>query len=253
MPAAKTNAQIMKKTSQPLFYLNNLAKIRHSGSMEFRLRVPELRIQRGDKVIISGNSGCGKSTLLDILALALQPTSGTLKLMPAMPKIEDIMQHWQKRHMNYLTQLRSRHIGYVLQTGGLLPFLTVRNNIALPCRLHSIAYENSVATLAQALDISQHLDKLPSKLSVGERQRVAIARAMVHQPSIIIADEPTASLDPVSASRVMNAFMALVQEHGTTVIIASHEQNYIDQFGLRCIRATVSGSTNRITESIFTD
>jgi putative ABC transport system ATP-binding protein len=120
-----------------------------------------------------------------------------------------------------------------MQTGGLLPYLTVRENINLSRRLLDMHDDGLVEELTKDLGIKQHLDKLPHKLSVGERQRVAIGRALAHRPSIVIADEPTASLDPIAAERIMSLFIELVDELHITVILASHAWRHINRLGLR--------------------
>jgi hypothetical protein len=104
-------------------------------------------------------------------------------------------------------------MGYVLQTGGLFPFLSVRDNIGLTRQGLGLPVKDAVEMVAKRLDIGRHLEKLPGQLSVGERQRVAIARAMAHEPSVVIADEPTASLDPINAEEIMGMFTSLVDEY----------------------------------------
>jgi putative ABC transport system ATP-binding protein len=111
----------------------------------------------------------------------------------------------------------------VLQTGGLLPFLTARENIALSCRLLGTDPAGIIERLAERLGIAAQLDKHPGQLSVGERQRVAIARAMAHRPSVLLADEPTASVDPVNAAAILDLLLELVRQAGVTAVIASHD------------------------------
>ena len=140
------------------------------------------------------------------------------------------------------------------QTGGLFPFLSVRENIGIIRRGLGLPVNDAVEAMAQRLHIGRHLDKLPGQLSVGERQRVAIARAMAHQPSLVIADEPTASLDPINAEKIMGLFTALVDEYGVTLIMATHVWGKLSKRGFRrvefgleqgpdhgTVRATVSG------------
>jgi putative ABC transport system ATP-binding protein len=129
--------------------------------------------------------------------------------------------------------LRATHIGYILQTGGLLPFLSVRDNIGLPVRLAGRLADRAVERLAERLGIANHLGAYPDRLSVGERQRVAIARALVHAPALVLADEPTASVDPLTADVIFALFLDLVRNAGTTAVIATHDWARADAAGLR--------------------
>jgi putative ABC transport system ATP-binding protein len=106
----------------------------------------------------------------------------------------------------------------------LLSFLTARENISLTCRLLGRHADRRIADLAQRLNITPQLDKLPRQLSVGERQRVAIAHAMAHVPSVVLADEPTASVDPVNARAILRLFLEIVRQAGVTAVIATHDR-----------------------------
>jgi putative ABC transport system ATP-binding protein len=210
--------------SPPVYLCRALVKRRQAGSNRFELAVPTLRIRPGEVVMLRGQSGCGKSTLLDLLALALKPDGAeTFSFRPEHRAPTDLLRLWGQRDLDGLGQLRGTHIGYVLQTGGLLSFLTARENIALSCRLLGRDPAGLVERLAERLDISPQLDKRPGQLSVGERQRVAIARALAHRPSVLLADEPTASVDPVNAAAILDLLLELVQQAGVTAVIASHD------------------------------
>ena len=236
-----------------VYRLRDVIKVRASQGATFRLRVPRLDIAAGERIALVGESGCGKSTLLDLLVMVLQPTQArAFQFVPQAGTDCDIPDLWETRQRNRLSELRKRHIGYVMQTGGLLPFLSVRDNINLSRRLLSLSDDGTVGQLADALGISRHLDKLPALLSVGERQRVAIARALAHRPAIVVADEPTASVDPLTAQRIMVLFLRLAEELGTTVIVASHNLQLVESAGLRRIEQTFAKSTGAdVTESIF--
>ena len=167
--------------------------------------------------------------------MTLKPSNiGSFRFRPE-PGAEpvDISNLWKKKQLNQLGDLRRLRIGYVMQTGGLLPYLTVRENINLSRRLLDMQDDGLVDELASDLGIRRHLNKLPHLLSVGERQRVAIGRALAHRPAIVIADEPTASLDPIAAERIMSLFIELVDELHITVILASHAWRHINRLGLR--------------------
>ena len=215
------------------YHIERLSHSRGRGEARFELSVPSLRVARGARIALVGPSGCGKSTLLDILALILLPggverfqvgdgAGGSIDVTPLLGR----------RDHSALAGLRNRNTGYVLQTGGLLPFLTVAANIALPCDLLGRPDGGRVERIATRLRIDCHLAKKPGALSVGERQRVAIARALVHEPQVVLADEPTAALDPESADLVMRLLVDLAEESGTTVIMASHDWDRVDRFGL---------------------
>jgi putative ABC transport system ATP-binding protein len=219
--------------SHLVFRLRNLSKVWAAPDEEFRLSVPHMDILAGEQIAVLGQSGCGKSTLLDILAMTLEPTSCEgFHFEPESGKQTDIREAWGERRMDLMAGLRGRHIGYVLQTGGLLPFLTVRENIELPRRLCNLPQDDTAQGLAERLHIADQLRKLPAALSVGQRQRVAVARALAHQPAVVLADEPTASLDPHSSAEVMELFVDLAARDGVTLIVASHEWEKTKALGL---------------------
>ncbi len=218
----------------PLYHLQDVSKLRQAEGIEFRLKIPKLTIRQGERVAVIGQSGCGKSTLLDLLAMVLQPDEAeafTLKLPNH--RATDLRKLWQQRNQDQLANTRKREIGYILQTGGLLPFLRVRDNISLSRRLLGMPDDDHVATLTERLGISAQMNKYPGTLSAGQRQRVAIARALAHKPSIVIADEPTASLDPITAKGVMDLFIELVRDSGITLIIATHDWGQVERHDLR--------------------
>ena len=219
-----------------------MVKSFESGGTEFRLSVPRLDIHKGAKLAFVGESGSGKSTLLELLAMILRPTSSeTFAFQPAADGVtHDIVAAWDSANADYLSDLRSRHIGYVLQSGGLLPYLTVRDNINLSRRLVHRSADDVARHWAERLNIAAQLDKQPAKLSIGQRQRVAIARALAHDPSVLIADEPTASVDPLNAERIMELMVGLVDELGVTLIVASHAHGLMQRVGLRMIDHTIN-------------
>ena len=202
-----------------------------------------------------GHSGCGKSTLLDMLALILHPDkSDVFSLQPVGEKTSDIDKLWQRRRQSKLSQVRKKHIGYVLQSGGLLPYLTVRENIELPRRLIGLADDDSISSIARVLGIHRQLDKLPGLLSAGERQRAAFARALSHRPTILLADEPTASLDPITARKIMAVVMELIKGLKITLITASHDWAHVYKMDLRTLHQEAEPVENgRIYQSTFRD
>ena len=238
-----------------VFTLKNVVKERLVGGVGFRLHVPEIEIKAEENIALVGHSGCGKSTLLDMLALILHPDkSDAFSLQPVGEKTCDIDKLWQRRRQSRLSQIRKRHIGYVLQSGGLLPYLTVRENIELPRRLLNLADDDSINSIARVLGIHRQLDKLPGLLSAGERQRAAFARALSHRPAILLADEPTASLDPITARKIMAVVMELIKGLKITLITASHDWAHVYKMDLRTLHQEAEPVENgRIYQSTFRD
>ena len=236
---------------EPLYRLKDVVKTHASEGYRFSLRVPSLTIQAGEKIALIGESGCGKSTLLDMLAFVLRPTECDTFTFNAEEEPVDIRKAWRQRRRNRLALLRRRHLGYVMQTGGLLPYLNVRDNINLSRRILGLKDDGTVETLAEELGLTRHLKKLPAALSTGERQRVAIGRALAHQPAIVIADEPTASVDPFAAEKIMALFIEMVEQRNITVIVASHAWRHIKQLGLRRLaHHTRRSKDGRTTETV---
>ncbi len=201
---------------------------RGEGAQRYSLEVERLQLAAGQQYALVGPSGCGKSTLLDVLALVAAPQQA-LRLNFCG---EDVLSAWRDNRQDYLAELRSRHLGYVLQTGGLLGFTTVRGNISLPRALLGLADDGSVQRLAEQLGIAEHLDKKPAQLSVGQRQRASCARALAHGPRLLLADEPTAALDPLNAERVMQLLLAQASAQGATRLIATHDHELASRCGL---------------------
>lgn len=221
-------------TAAAVFRLEDVHRLRRSGASSFELVVSDLTVRRGEMVALVGESGCGKSTLLDLLAFVLSPNhAATFAFAPAGDQARDVAGEWRALRQSRLGKLRARHIGYVMQTGGLLPFLTVRQNIGLSRAVLGMTDDGSVDELARQLGIERHLDKRPATLSIGERQRVAVARALAHHPEVVVADEPTASVDPVNAVSIMTILTELVRKARVTTIVASHDWGLVDRFGFR--------------------
>ncbi len=219
--------------------LRDIRKSRGAGRNGYSLLVPRLDLQPGQRLALVGASGSGKSTLLDLLALVLSPDPGGSLELTCDGRINDIARLWRHGRQDLLAELRSRAMGYVLQTGGLLGFLDVRRNIGLSRALLGLAEDATVQRLAERLEIADQLDKLPAALSVGQRQRVSIARALAHAPAIVLADEPTASLDPVNAERVMQLLVAQAEEQGACIVVATHDEALARRVGLQLQRLQV--------------
>lgn len=235
----------------PVYDIAGLEVLRGLGTQRFRLRVPRLRVERGARLALTGPSGCGKSTLLDILALLAAPArADRFSFAPAAggPGVD---LRGGVRESGALARLRGCHIGYVPQVGGLLPALTVRQNVALPRRLLGLREDGGTDRLLDRLGIARHADKRPASLSVGERQRVAIARALAHGPAVVAADEPTAALDPYASDAVMNAFLEAAEAVGATLLIVSHDLDRVARFGLSPVPQTFAQTDDGAVVSVF--
>ena len=232
-----------------LMRMMGVVKRRIAKDRSFELVVPDLEIRSGQAVAFIGPSGSGKSTLIDLLAMTLRPDEARdfSFFTPGDHTETDLEALWRGHKQDALGRIRSRYFGYVLQTGGLLPFLSVRDNIRLPQRLLGRDDGEWIEVLARRLGFSEQMTAKPGQLSVGQRQRVAIARALAHKPAIVLADEPTASLDPVNAHGVMDLFMDLIDRSGATLIIVSHDSHLVDRFKIPLIEGQVSqrGATAR--------
>lgn len=186
------------------------------GSLVAALTDVSLTVPAGEFVAVVGPSGCGKSTLLHLCGAMDRPTSGRLSLDGE--RLDMLSEE-------ALTRLRRQRIGFVFQFFNLLPTLTLAENIALPLLLGGTPSRealNRAASLAERVGVAHRLDHLPPQLSGGEMQRAAIARAVVHAPVLLVADEPTGSLDSANGLRVLELLRAMNRESGVTVLLATH-------------------------------
>jgi putative ABC transport system ATP-binding protein len=212
--------------SEAAYIVRDLSIERRHSDCGFRLDVPEFRVARGEFVAIVGATGCGKSTLLDILALILRPDRAERFefVCPSKgPRSLTRMSGWQRN------RIRREALGYVLQTGGLLSFLSVRENILLSAKLKGGIRNKRrrLRDLAARLGILDQLSKNPQALSGGQRQRVSIARALIHDPVIVLADEPTASVDGFTAKKIVDEFKRLATSRGAAVVMVTHDTRLV--------------------------
>ena len=237
----------------PVLAVENMTKLREKGGMRFELRIPALSVKKGEFLAIVGESGCGKSTLLDMLALVLHPDcSEVFRLNGTCGDGVDLL----GQPPSALSNLRRSAIGYVLQQGGLLPYLTVQDNILLPCRLNGLDEKQALAQarqLAQTLGIKEHLLKKPSHLSGGQRQRVAIARALVHFPELILADEPTAAVDIHNARAIRDSFRRISKEHNIALIMVTHDRALVEGHADRAVSFALQQVSSSHTISTLID
>ena len=232
--------------------IQDLLVRRGSGPQAHSVRLPTLQVKAGEILAITGESGCGKSTLLEAIGLLLQPVElGRFSLSPERHTPQgaalNIAHMLAANDQPALSAVRSRHLGFILQSGGLLPFLSVRDNISLPRRLLGMPVDSTqVERAVQALRLEGLLGKLPQALSIGERQRVACVRAIAHEPLLLLADEPTAALDPHSAKRLFELLLSLVSELGLSALVVSHDWALVRDFGLPRL-----GAISRQGETLF--
>ncbi len=176
----------------------------------------DLTIQRGEAVALMGPSGSGKSTLLNLIGAMERPDSGAVWFDGT-----DLAELDETER----TLFRRRRLGFIFQQLNLVPTLTVLENLLLPLELNR-ALDRGARRRAQALlervGLPERGDSYPERLSGGERQRVAVARALVHGPDLLLADEPTGSLDAQTAGVVLDLFDELRREYGMTAVIATH-------------------------------
>ena len=272
-----------------VFSLRNVGKSR-PGADGFCLHIDGLDVVRGSLQALVGPSGCGKSTALDLLAGILRPdaegSDGAAQVertvqtenstlaeraepgeapsgrerrflfSPTPNAANDMLEKWRKKDLNSLARLRQRHLGYVQQTGGLLPFLTARDNIMLRCSSLGCVAERSqqIQGIVDGLGIGRLLKQYPATLSVGERQRVAIAAALAHAPEMVLADEPTAALDPMHARNALRIFANLAQMMNITVLMVTHSLEMAVEAGFSPIQVTLDqggpGAISRIDHRV---
>ncbi|MBQ7456345.1 MAG: ATP-binding cassette domain-containing protein [Desulfovibrio sp.] len=212
-----------------LYAITHCVKYR-PGLHPYTLAIEHLTVNQGDMLAITGESGCGKSTALDLLGLVSAPTSAETFFFCRDGKRASIPDLFAAKDFDGLARLRLGAIGSVLQTGELLPYLSVQDNLLVPALLAGIGKDEALEnahTLAKTLGITHRLRAYPNTLSVGERQRAAIVRALVQKPLVILADEPTAALDPIHANAVMEVFLAEVRERKTTLILVTHQKSLL--------------------------
>ncbi|WP_124405865.1 ABC transporter ATP-binding protein [Pseudomonas sp. R3-18-08] len=216
--------------------IENLLVRRGHGAHAHQVRLPSLQVGAGEILAITGESGCGKSTLLEALGLLLAPVElerFVLSPRAAGEQMLDIGRLLADNDQPALAAVRSRHLGFILQSGGLLPFLSVRDNIHLPRRMLGMpAHSAHIDHAVEVLRLGALLDKRPQALSIGERQRVACVRAIAHEPQLLLADEPTAALDPHSARRLFELLLSLVANLGLSALVVSHDWALLKDFGL---------------------
>lgn len=182
------------------------------------LRGVDLDLRRGELVALVGPSGSGKTTLLNILGCLDRPTSGTVRIQGRDVFLE---------HRRTLTRFRAESLGFVFQSFNLFAVLTAFENVEYPLLLAGVRAaerQRRVREMLERVGLDDKSSRHPDELSGGEKQRVAIARALVHQPVLVLADEPTANLDSETAETVVALISRLNRELGTTFVVSTHDE-----------------------------
>lgn len=208
---------LQDSTLEPILVLDNLQKrYANAGREQAILKGVDLTVAAGEIIMLVGPSGSGKSSLLHLISGVDLPDQGQIQLMG---KSLSTMSEAER------TVFRRQHIGVVYQFFNLIPTLTVRENILLPLTLNKRMDEQGEADRQLvALGLADKADRFPEQLSGGEQQRVAICRALVHKPALLLADEPTGSLDNETAGSVLIQMLDQIRQAGITLIMVTHSE-----------------------------
>ena len=206
-----------RMTKSSVLSAKGIGKTVRSGNSDLViLRDIDLEVTQGEAIALLGASGSGKSTLLALLAGLDTPTSGTVRLDGV-----DLFTLDEDRR----AELRGRMLGFVFQSFQLLPALTALENVALPLELSGAdEAEVKAREMLVRVGLGERLQHYPKHLSGGEQQRVALARAFVVRPKLLLADEPTGSLDAASGGAVIDLLFELNREYGTTLVLVTHDE-----------------------------
>src|SRR5271157_349439 len=214
----------------PIIELQNVTKVYSTEAGDFNaLNGIDLRVYKGEFLGIVGKSGAGKSTLLNMITGVDHLTSGEVIVRG---NGEDILVH--QLDEDALALWRGQTLGIIFQSFQLLPMLTLVENVMMPIDLCG-AYQSRLSReraleLLTLVELEDHAQKLPAYISGGQQQRVAIARALANDPPILVADEPTGSLDSITADHIFDVFEHLVQERGKTIIMVTHDNSLGPRF-----------------------
>lgn len=228
MDTVQTKAQTRPAANAvPVIQTQQVSKIYPSAIGEIRaVDQASVSIYPGEFVALVGPSGSGKTTMLAMLAALLTPTEGQVLIDQ-----QDLGTMSEKQRVEF----RRQRIGFTFQSNNLVPYLTVLENVEMMLRLNnrlSKAERQNARDLLERLGLSDRLNTLPNQLSGGQRQRVAIARSLIHNPSVVLADEPTASLDTERAFQVVKLYADLIHENNKAGIMVTHDLRmckYVDK------------------------
>lgn len=227
----------------PVIRIEQALKRHESPGGAFELQIPAMGLSAGEVCVVAGSSGCGKTTLLDVLGCISRFTR--CKRFELYNEGKTLPLH--RMSGRRLADLRRHHIGYILQQGGLLPYLTAWENILLPLQMAGkLHFRQEAHRLAAQLGVADLLNKRPAELSIGQRQRMCIIRALAGRPSLLLADEPTGALDPVSAAEVRAELLYAARATNATTVIVTHDVALFRPVADRLLGFTVSRTGNTI-------
>ena len=211
-------------SQQPIVELKNVTRVYRQGEIQVRaLRDLSLVVEPGEFTVVCGPSGSGKTTMLNLIGALDQPTTGEVRL--------------EGRDLSTLgrseqSHIRRDRIGFVFQAYNLIPVLTAYENAEFVLALQGVDEKerhDRVYALLKEVGLEGLEDRRPSQMSGGQQQRVAIARAIASKPAIVLADEPTANVDSVTAGALLDLMEKLNREHGVTFLFSTHDQKVIDR------------------------
>lgn len=219
-----------KVSTQPLIEMRDVVKVYSTAAGDFTaLKGVNMQVGLGEFVGIIGKSGAGKSTLLNMITGVDHLSSGEVLVHS---NGSPVSVHKMKE--DQIALWRGQTMGVVFQSFQLLPMLTLVENITLPMDLcgsfNPKRSRERALELLRLVEIEEHADKLPALISGGQQQRVAIARALANDPPVLIADEPTGSLDSVTADHIFELFQHLVEDQGKTIVMVTHDQSLAPRF-----------------------
>jgi putative ABC transport system ATP-binding protein len=181
------------------------------------LRGRDLDVRRGELLMVAGPPGCGKTTLISIIAAILEPDSGMCEVLG---------HDWQHLSQRERAHFRGVAVGFVFQLFNLLPALTAVENVAVPLLINGVSRKQAEARAKEVLEavgLGPRLSALPARLSGGQQQRVAIARALVHDPKLIVCDEPTSNLDHETGHSIMEILGGMAKSPDRALIVVTHD------------------------------
>jgi putative ABC transport system ATP-binding protein len=217
-------------TNPPLLEIDEMS-FTWPGAASPCLAIERFDVHAGEAVFVRGPSGCGKSTLLSLVAGVLTASAGSVRLLG---------EEWKARSASRRDRLRADHVGYVFQQFNLLPYLSVLDNVTLPCRFSARRAERAAAQGGATLAAQRLLEQVSlgsdywsrnaTQLSVGQQQRVAAARALIGQPELVIADEPTSALDETLRDAFVTMLRQACTDAGSALIFVSHDARLASRF-----------------------